>query len=157
MSHGGPLAIINLLARARIDAIVIGGHAVIYHGYLRTTEDIDLIFRRTPESEPLLYEVLSSINAYWISEDINPQTGLERTYPISLPYIRQHSMLLLGSDIGYIDLFDFIPGIPGATFDDIWRDAVVHDGCAYASLTWLKQMKRSANRLQDELDLENLP
>jgi hypothetical protein len=57
MSHGGPLAIINLLARARIDAIVIGGHAVIYHGYLRKTEDIDLIFRRTPETEPLLYGV----------------------------------------------------------------------------------------------------
>ena len=152
-----PIEILQRLGQAKIDVIVIGGHAVIFHGYLRTTEDVDLLFRRSPENDSLLYDVLSSINAFWISEEVDPATGLERTYPVSLPYVREHSMMLLGSDLGYLDLFDFVPGIPDAAFDDVWRDAIFHDGYAYASLDWLKRMKRSANRLQDKLDLKNLP
>jgi len=31
--------------------VIIGGHAVTYHGYVRATEDTDIVFRRTLESE----------------------------------------------------------------------------------------------------------
>jgi hypothetical protein len=44
-----PLAIFHTLAAAGIPFVIIGGHAVNFHGYIRTTEDADIVFRRTPE------------------------------------------------------------------------------------------------------------
>src|SRR5258708_38438936 len=34
-----PLLAFELLARARVSFVIIGGHAVNFHGYVRTTED----------------------------------------------------------------------------------------------------------------------
>ena len=47
----------------RYDAkfVVIGGHAVNVHGYLRTTEDVDILFLRTEDNESRLLESMSRI------------------------------------------------------------------------------------------------
>lgn len=33
---------VQLLCEANVDFILIGGYAVIYHGYPRTTDDLDI-------------------------------------------------------------------------------------------------------------------
>ena len=43
-----PLAIFRVITQAGVPFVIIGGHAVSFHGYIRTTEDADVIFRRTP-------------------------------------------------------------------------------------------------------------
>lgn len=52
------------LNRAKVKYVVVGGCAVILHGYYRTTHDIDLIIDPSPESirkmKEALYEVFSS-------------------------------------------------------------------------------------------------
>ena len=45
LSSDDPLNVFQLLARAGVPFVIIGGHAVVFHGYLRTTEDADLHFR----------------------------------------------------------------------------------------------------------------
>ena len=50
-SPDNPLNVYRLLSRAGVPFVIIGGHAVVFHGYLRTTEDADLIFDRSPASE----------------------------------------------------------------------------------------------------------
>ena len=153
----GPLQLVDRLLARGVDCVIIGGLAVNYYGYLRATEDIDLVFRRTPDSELALWELLNEIAAYWISDDIDPATGLEKTQAITLQFVQSNSLMMLGSQLGYIDLFDFLPGFELATLPDFFDTAVVADGRKYVSLEWLKRLKLAANRPIDRIDLENLP
>ena len=36
------------LEEYEVPFVVIGGHAVNYHGFIRATEDVDIVFLRTP-------------------------------------------------------------------------------------------------------------
>jgi len=156
MSEYDPLHVADLFSQAGIDSLVIGGHAVNFHGYLRATEDVDIVFRRSSENDAKIFEILSSIHAFWLSDEIDPATRLEKTVPVSLSYIQQRSIMFFGSDFGYIDLFDFVPGLPLVTFDDLWRDRLTKDGRSFVSLEWLLKLKRTADRTKDALDVQNL-
>src|SRR5947208_701155 len=90
-----PLRIFGLLAQAGVPFVIIGGHAVNFHGYVRTTEDADVIFERTAAAEEALVQLLQAVHAGWISDQIDPQTGLERLIPVTAGYVRaQHLMML---------------------------------------------------------------
>ena len=49
-----PVEPVHSLARAGVPFVIIGGHAVNFHGYVRTTEDTDIVFLRTTASEAAL-------------------------------------------------------------------------------------------------------
>jgi hypothetical protein len=149
--------IVDHLQAAGVPLVIIGGHAVNFHGYIRATEDLDLVFRRDERTEAALYETLAEFGAYWIGDEIDPMTGIEKTFPITLDYVRRHHLLMLGTVAGYLDLFDFLPGLPNASIDDFFQSAQHSHGRPFASLDWLKQLKLAANRPQDHIDLEHLP
>jgi hypothetical protein len=157
MNEQGPLAIVDQLVDAGVRLVVIGGHAVNFHGYLRATEDVDIVFERTVASEQALTKVLQEAGAYWISDEIDPRTGVEKTIPVTIDYVHRTHLMMLGSEYGYVDLFDFVPGCPGQPLDDLFASATVLDRRPFVSLAWLKRMKRAANRPQDQIDLEHLP
>lgn len=146
----------RLLARG-VECVIIGGFAVNYYGYIRATEDIDLIYRRTPGSELALWETLCEFAAFWISNEIDAATGIEKAVPITLEYVRAQPMMMLGSNAGYIDLFDFLPGLESEAIDDLFMSAVESEGRKFVSLAWLKKLKLAAGRPQDRIDLDNLP
>ena len=149
--------LLEMLVAHSVSFVIIGGHAVNYHGYIRSTEDIDLIFRRDDNSDEGLFSVLKSVNAFWIGDEVDPKTGLEKTHAITPEYVQQQHMLLLGTDVGYADLFDFIPGMPNEPLDDLFADSI-QDGCRrFVSLHWLKRLKVASDRPQDRIDLEHLP
>ena len=50
--------LLKLLASAGIDFIVIGGYAVIYHGYVRTTGDLDIWLQPDNQNKEKLLTVL---------------------------------------------------------------------------------------------------
>lgn len=79
------LQVLEVLARHGVPFVVIGGHAVNFHGSLRATEDTD---------EPVA---------------------------------------------------------------SVWETAVELDGVRFASLAWIRRMKRAAGRPKDLMDLEMLP
>ncbi len=157
MSQAEVLDIADALQEAGVQVVIIGGHAVNFHGYLRATEDVDLVFRRLQGVEEILLQVLTDWKAFWISDEIDPATGLETTIPVSLEFIRSNHLMMLGTQMGYVDLFDFIPGLPSENLDGLFSTAVSIGQRRFASLEWLKRMKRAAGRPQDEIDLRHLP
>lgn len=42
--------LIRALVEARVEFIVVGGAAALIHGVPLTTEDLDIVHRRTPEN-----------------------------------------------------------------------------------------------------------
>jgi len=157
MENGDPFHLLDVLSRHDVLFVIIGGHAVTYHGFVRATEDTDVVFRRTPETESSLLDALAEVNACWIGDEIDPATGIERTFPVSLPYIRGSRMMMLVTDFGFLDIFDYIPGCPDEPVEQLFDTAVEHGQYKYASLRWLRAMKEAANRPKDQIDLENLP
>lgn len=152
-----PLQIFERLARAGVPFVIIGGHAVSFHGYVRTTEDADIVFQRTAASEASLLQVLQSIHACWISDEIDPQTGIERLVPITADYVRSEHPMMLCTDLGFLDIYDYIPGFPDTPVHEILADSVVFGELRFVSLPWLRKLKACAGRHKDLDDLEHLP
>jgi hypothetical protein len=151
------LAIFQLLNRAGIPFVIIGGHAVTFHGYVRTTEDADVIFQRNPASEAALFKALESIHACWISDERDPATSLERLVPVSASYIRTEHLMMVTTDLGFLDLYDYVPGFPDAPVTEVFSDSVETGGLRFVSLRWLRKLKGAAARHKDLDDLEHLP
>lgn len=148
--------IIAALRKHDVPFVLIGGHAVYRHGYRRSTEDIDVVWRRSDDAEAKLLLALTEINAVWISNEIDPLTQLERTHPITAAYIDGEHLMMLWSDFGPLDLFDYIPGMPHESVEQLFDTSVETDGLRFASLFWLRKMKQAAGRPKDLLDLEEL-
>lgn len=157
MENSDPFHLIDVLNNHNVPFVIIGGHAVTYHGYVRATEDVDIVFQRTPASEIVLSAALAAVNACWIGDELDPKTGIEEIHPVSLAFIRSNHLMMLVTDYGFLDIFDYIPGLPREPVEQLVETAVESGGRKYASLSWLRAMKAAANRLQDRLDLENLP
>lgn len=145
------------LVGAGVPFVIIGGHAVNYYGYVRTTEDIDIIFLRTPASEAALLKVLQSIHACWISIEKDPQTGLERLIPVTAAYLRSQHLMMLSTDTGFLDIYDFVPGFPETPVSELFTDAAILGQLRFVSLSWLRKLKTVAARHKDFDDLEHLP
>ncbi len=157
MHNAQPLDIAQRLVDAGVPSIIIGGHAVNFHGYPRSTQDVDIIYQRTPDSMRALLEVLTELDAYWISDEIDSSTGIEKIMPVTVDYIEREHMMMLGTKLGYVDLFDFIPGLPAESLTDLFSSASSSGSLKFANLHWLRRMKASAGRPQDLIDLANLP
>jgi hypothetical protein len=156
-STDDPLTVFQLLARAGVPFVIIGGHAVNFHGYVRATEDADLIFERSPASEAALLEVLQSIHACWISNERDPVTGHERLVPVSPSYVRGQHLMMLTTDLGFLDLYDYVPGFPDVPVADVFCDSIELDDLRFISLRRLRELKQAAGRHKDFDDLEHLP
>jgi len=157
MDSGDPFRLIDVLARHNVPFVIIGGHAVTIHGYVRATEDVDVVVLRSTEVDQLLLAALTEVHARWIGAEIDPTTGIERTFPVSLEYLRATRLMMLVTDIGFLDIFDFIPGYPTEPVERLFDSAIVIDGRRFASLAWLRKMKQASGRPKDQIDLENLP
>ncbi len=151
------LQIVQRLLAHQVPLVVIGGHAVNMHGFARATEDVDVVFRRTVQSEQHLLGALVELNAYWIGSDIDPSTGIERIHPVTAEFLREKHLMMLGTDLGFLDLFDFIPAMPAESLDDLFETSIQREGIPFASLAWIRRMKEAADRPQDRIDLANLP
>ena len=157
MESGDPFRLIDVLVKHDVPFVIIGGHAVAYHGYVRATEDTDVVFLRSDDAETALYEALVELNARWIGNEIDPKTGVEYTYPVSPAYVRGTHLMMLLTDEGFLDVFDHIPGHPNEAVDDLLSSSHESDGRRFVSIEWLKRMKQAAGRPKDRIDLDNLP
>ncbi|HMA91501.1 MAG TPA: nucleotidyltransferase [Polyangiaceae bacterium] len=61
------------LADNGAEFVVIGGHAVAYHGHPRATKDLDVLVRATPENARRVYRALvefgAPVQAFEVTED----------------------------------------------------------------------------------------
>lgn len=60
-------ALLVLLTEHRVEYLVVGGHAVAFHGYPRFTEDLDLYVRAEPENAS---RVIAALEAFGLGEKV---------------------------------------------------------------------------------------
>lgn len=149
--------VFEVLSRHDVPFLVIGGHAVSFHGFVRATEDTDVLWMRSPEAERGLLAALEELDAEYIGTEIDPATGIERTYPVNAAFVRSQSLMMLCTSAGFLDLFDYVPGYPGEPVATLFASSREVEGIRFVSLEWLRQLKAAAGRPKDLLDLENLP
>ena len=56
--------VLRTLTKARIDFIAVGAIAAIAHGIILTTEDVDVVYARTPENFQRIVTALNPFQAY---------------------------------------------------------------------------------------------
>jgi hypothetical protein len=134
--------------------VVIGGVAVGAHGYLRGTEDLDVV----PDPEPANLRALGA--ALEALDSTLPTVKGRRFDPE-----KDGTVILRGGNVsaetrfGGIDVVQRLDGVP--EYADLSADAVDSDllgvPVRVCSLGRLREMKQGLGRTQDRLDLENLP
>jgi predicted nucleotidyltransferase len=145
-------ALLGRLAGARVDFVVIGGVAVIAHGYERNTKDLDICYSPDRANLDALGEVLIELGTRLrgIDEDV-PFVADART-------LRRTQILTLDTREGGLDLLVDPAGSPG--YGALKERAVRVDFADFevliASIEDLLAMKRAAGRPQDQTDIEAL-
>lgn len=141
------LDLLSALQKHRVEVLLIGGHAVFFHGYPRLTADVDLAYRCTPENTRRLYAALAE---FWEGE----VPYLAAAEDLCEPGI----VIQFGRPPNRIDL---LSGPPALDFDAAWERRVAMDlgglEIAVVALTDLRAMKQAAGRPKDLDDLANLP
>lgn len=130
---------------AGAEYLLVGGHAVAYHGYPRATSDIDIWINRTPENAG---RVLNAVRSFFNSE----MPGLE-TAQLLDPETVTH----FGARPYLIEVFS---RISGGDFTQAWpaRITANYDGIPVniIGLAELKQNKQASARPKDLADLGQL-
>lgn len=148
-------AIAEALRDFGVEFVIIGGHAVIRHGVSRTTEDLDVVYDKTPDNVDRLFEAVRSVGGVIITNDIDPVTRLEIDRPVTRSDLTGW-LALIATDHGFFDAFSYVPGVDEMTFDQLFQDSVLLDGFHFASIDALRKMKAAAGRPRDLEDLKAL-
>ena len=145
-------SLLGRLASANVDFVVIGGVAVIAHGYVRNTEDLDICYSPDDVNLEALGGVLLELDARLrgIDEEI-PFAPDART-------LRRTQILTLDTRDGGLDLLVDPEGSPGYGTLKARAQRIHFDGfeILIASVEDLLTMKRSADRSKDRADIEAL-
>jgi hypothetical protein len=138
-------ALISMLAAAGVEFIIVGGAAATAHGSARLTQDLDVVYRRTPENISRLVRALAPYGPYL------------RGAPPGLPFrwdeatVSRGLNFTLKTSLGALDLLGEITG--GGGFDDLSPDSVrlrlYGVECLCLGLERLIQVKRAAGRPKD--------
>ena len=143
---------LDRLAGAGVDFVVIGGVAVIAHGYERNTKDLDICYSPDRPNLEALGEVLLELGARLrgIDEEI-PFAADART-------LARTQILTLDTQEGGLDLLVDPTGSPGYETLKARAERIDFDGLEIliASIEDLLAMKRAANRPQDQTDIQAL-
>jgi hypothetical protein len=136
-----------------VDFVVIGGIAVQAHGYIRATNDVDIVVEPRTLNLSRLSEALAALE----SELRTPGT-LELTDPHQL---RQAPLIPVITRAGPLDVVNVEHVAGGPRSYEALRDAALRVDLrgreiAVAALPDLIRMKRAAGREQDLMDIEAL-
>jgi hypothetical protein len=135
---------LRLLTERNVEYVVVGGYAVAFHGYVRHTKDLDILFRNDPANIANLRRALTDFGF--------PPESLER-----VAFSEQGKIIRMGVRPVMIELINVISGL---SFDEVWKrrvegqfgDRTVH----YISKRDLLTNKKAAGRPQDIADYEEL-
>jgi hypothetical protein len=135
---------IALLNAHKVEYLVVGGHAVAFHGYPRFTGDIDFFLRPTRENACRVIDALRKFGFASLAIEPEDLMSPDRVVQLGRPP----------------DRIDLLTSISGVGFDDAWNSRVTGelDGQAVCFLGWdaLLQNKRACDRDKDQADLKTL-
>lgn len=147
-------SLLELLHEREVRFVVIGGVAVAAHGYVRGTEDLDLV----PDPDPANLDRLTA--ALDELESTLPTVNGRQFDPATdARVIRRGGNVSADTRFGGLDVVQRARGVPSYTQLD--EDAVESEllgvPVRVCSLARLRGMKAAQGRTQDKADLENLP
>ena len=134
----------RLLNENNVEYVIVGGYAVAFHGFVRATKDIDVLFRNSPQNISCLMDALSDFGITKSDMDIGT-------------FARTGQIVRLGTPPLMIELINAVGGV---TFDEIWKNKVsgqygdIH--MYFLSREDLLKSKKAAGRPQDLRDIEEL-
>lgn len=136
--------ILRLLRAERVEYLLVGGWAVIYHGYPRPTHDIDIWIAINEDNAARITRVLHKF-------------GFDVPLPAEL-FLQADKILRLGSEP---DLIEIMTSVSGVSFEDCYRERLEtlldDEPVNLISLKNLRANKLASGRLKDLADLEELP
>ncbi len=135
---------LRLLNSSEVEYLVIGGYAVSYHGYPRSTGDIDIWVAIHPKNAEKIVEVLKEFG--FAGQELSADLFLEKNQIIrmGLPPIR-------------IEILTSISGVEfGDCYDSRITDIVDGIEVNLINLENLKKNKKAAGRHKDLNDMESL-
>lgn len=126
--------------------ILVGGYAVVLHGYLRNTGDLDIWVKRSKENYQKL--VMAFQHFGMATMDMTEEAFLHKD---------EFDVFTFGRPPVAIDLMTEVKGLD---FDEAYQNANTMDldgvQVKLISLEDLKKAKRASNRKKDQDDLEHL-
>jgi hypothetical protein len=145
------------LARHEVRYLFAGGMAVLAHGYLRTTIDIDLVVRLSTENVHAAFKALESIG-YRPRQPVTADQFADEE--LREGWRRDKHMLVLqfwadgkpGVDVFVYEPFDFEAEFAQALVEK--ADGVTD--ARFIRVETLLEMKRAAGRDKDLIDIANL-
>jgi hypothetical protein len=136
---------LRLLNAHRVEYLLIGGHAVGYHGYPRATADMDVWISNRPENAERVVRVLQEFG--FAGPEVNP--GL---------FVEEGQIIRMGVPPLRIEIATAISGV---SFAECYAAKIVDvlDGVEanLISLRHLRINKRASGRHKDLEDLDSLP
>jgi hypothetical protein len=147
-------SLLETLHQHSVSFVVIGGVAVGAHGFVRGTEDLDVVPDPDPDNLKRLTVALAAL------ESTLPTVGGRPFDPSSdAGVIRRGGNVTATTRFGALDVVQRAQGVP--SYSQLNEDAIESDMLGIpvriCSLSRLRQMKQAQNRTRDQLDLENLP
>lgn len=131
-----------------LEYVVIGGFAVIYHGYVRATKDSDLLVPDGPDADAAVLRFLQRVDGRRLRDEkiFTPQD------------VARTTILRVNSRHGIVDIMR--GGLPPLDYDTVAQRAEKTDWSGQtvrvAALSSLVGFKRLAGRPEDRLDLTKL-
>lgn len=129
----------------RVEYLLIGGYAVAYHGYTRTTGDIDLWVALSPQNAQRIVDVLKAFGF------AVPNLSVEL-------FLKPGKIVRMGVPPIRIEIMTAVSGLEFAQAYSSKVDALI-DGVSVTVIGRedLKTNKRASGRLKDLDDLNHLP
>ncbi|MBA3658992.1 MAG: hypothetical protein H0W67_05285 [Gemmatimonadales bacterium] len=149
--------IFHALEAGRVRYVAVGGIATVLHGVIRLTRDVDLVVDLEPAEARRAVGVLTALG-YAPAVPVPAEAFADPTQRAAWAREKQMVVLSFRDQRGYVavDLFVAYP----MDFEELWNRSVVmmagETAIRVASLDDLIQLKRTAGRPQDLLDVERL-
>jgi len=135
---------IHLLNKHNVKYVMVGGWAVIFEGYSRTTGDIDFLIEISEENAEKILKVLED---FWGSS-----IGFAKE-----DFMKEDEVIMMGRAPFRIDILTSISGI---TFNEVYKSSkIYYDGnleIRCIGIEGLIKNKKASGRLKDLADAEKL-
>jgi len=137
---------LRLLSEKDVKYLIVGGYAVGYHGYPRSTGDMDVWVDSTEENADRLVQALKAFGFDVPKLDSDLFVAPDRVVRMGHPPLR----------------IEILTSVTGVSFGECYPSRVeegLEDGTPihFIGLEKLKENKRASGRHKDLDDLENLP
>ncbi len=135
---------LRLLVKHKVKFVLVGGYAVAFHGYVRTTKDMDIFFC---DSDDNIEKIINTLRDFSINTDNTLKKELQEP----------GSIIRMGIPPVMIEMINRLSGI---SFSEVWEHRIAGKygdiSVNYISYKNLLINKKAAGRPKDLADVDEL-